>query len=50
MWGSDWPHVGQMSQMPNTTALLNLLSQWVPDEFERKRILVDNPATLYDFA
>jgi predicted TIM-barrel fold metal-dependent hydrolase len=50
VWGSDWPHVGQMSQMPHTTALLNLLSQWVPDATQRRRILVDNPAVLYDFA
>lgn len=50
VWGSDWPHVGQMTRMPNTTALLNLLSQWVPDSGQRKRILVDNPAVLYDFA
>jgi predicted TIM-barrel fold metal-dependent hydrolase len=29
---------------------LNLLPQWVPDDFKRRRILVDNPAALYDFA
>jgi predicted TIM-barrel fold metal-dependent hydrolase len=50
VWGSDWPHVGQMARMPNTTALLNLLAQWVPDDAQRRRILVDNPAVLYDFA
>jgi predicted TIM-barrel fold metal-dependent hydrolase len=27
-----------------------LLSQWVPDDAQRRRILVDNPAVLYDFA
>jgi len=29
--------------------LFDLLLVWVPDEKTRTRILVDNPATLYDF-
>ncbi len=49
VWGSDWPHVGQMEVMPRTTPLLNLLRDWVPDEQLRNRILVDNPAELYGF-
>ncbi len=49
VWGSDWPHVGQTEAMPGTTALLDLLQVWVPDEDLRRRILVENPATLYDF-
>jgi predicted TIM-barrel fold metal-dependent hydrolase len=49
VWGSDWPHVGQFEVMPDTTALLNLLQIWAPDEAQRQRILVDNPAALYDF-
>jgi predicted TIM-barrel fold metal-dependent hydrolase len=35
--------------MPNTTDLLDLLADWVPDEAARRRILVDNPAQLYGF-
>jgi len=35
--------------MPNTTDLLDLLVEWVPDEAVRRRILVDNPARLYGF-
>jgi len=35
--------------MPNTTDLLDLLADWVPDETTRNRILVDNPAALYGF-
>lgn len=50
VWGSDWPHVGQMQTMPGTTPLLNLLEDWVPDEQMRRRILVDNPDVLYGFA
>jgi predicted TIM-barrel fold metal-dependent hydrolase len=49
VWGSDWPHVGQMEVMPSTTALLNLLQSWAPDEALRRRILVDNPTALYGF-
>lgn len=49
VWGSDWPHVGQMQVMPGTTPLLNLLQEWVPDEALRRRILVENPAELYGF-
>lgn len=48
VWGSDWPHVTE-SGKPDTGALLNVLAQWVADETLRKRILVDNPALLYDF-
>jgi predicted TIM-barrel fold metal-dependent hydrolase len=49
VWGSDWPHVGQMVKMPRTTPLLDLLRDWVPEEAERNRVLVDNPAVLYGF-
>jgi predicted TIM-barrel fold metal-dependent hydrolase len=49
VWGSDWPHVGQMTTMPATTPLLNLLEIWVPDAQQRQRILVDNAAALYGF-
>ena len=49
VWGSDWPHVGQMQTMPATTPLLNLLESWVPDEAQRRRVLVDNATALYGF-
>jgi len=35
--------------MPNTTDLLDLLSDWVPEERNRKQILVDNPQKLFGF-
>ncbi len=34
---------------PDDAQLLDLLAEWVPDEAARRRILVDNPAELYDF-
>lgn len=49
VWGSDWPHVA-VQNMPNTTDLLSMLAKWAPDEAMRQRILVQNPAVLYDFA
>lgn len=49
VWGSDWPHIFVKTEMPNTTDLLDALVQWVPDETARNRILVDNPARLYQF-
>ena len=49
LWASDWPHVFIKTPMPNTTDLLDLLADWVPDETTRNRILVDNPAVLYGF-
>ena len=36
--------------MPNDADLADMLLDWIPDESTCKRILVDNPAKLYDFA
>lgn len=49
VWGSDWPHPTEADK-PNDALLFDLLSQWVPDTATRRRILVDNPQTLYGFA
>lgn len=49
LWGSDWPHVAFKGSMPNTTDLLDQLLTWIPDERQRNRVLVDNPAHLYGF-
>lgn len=48
LWGSDWPHVA-LKLPPDTGSLLDRLAVWAPCEQLRQRILVDNPATLYDF-
>ena len=48
LWASNWPHPGQQ-HLPDTARLLDLLLDWVPDEANRTRILVDNPAALYGF-
>lgn len=50
VWGSDWPHPTERIAKPDDAQLFDLLSQWVPDEVQRRRVLVDNPARLYDFS
>lgn len=50
VWGSDWPHPTEgAAHKPDDAVLFDLLAEWVPDEAIRRRILVDNPATLYGF-
>jgi len=49
VWGSDWPHVHIYTPMIATGPTLDILGKWAPDEKTRNRILVDNPARLYDF-
>ncbi len=48
VWGSDWPHPAEQDK-PDDAVLFDLLSDWAPDAATRRRILVDNPALLYDF-
>jgi D-galactarolactone isomerase len=51
VWGSDWPHPSEQNgTLPNDALLFDLLALWAGDEATRKRILVDNPETLYGFA
>jgi predicted TIM-barrel fold metal-dependent hydrolase len=50
VWGTDWPHVNlDGREMPNDGDLVDLLGEWVPNDATRRRILVDNPCTLYGF-
>jgi predicted TIM-barrel fold metal-dependent hydrolase len=49
VWGSDWPHPTE-KEKPNDAVLFDLLTEWAPDEATRRRILVENPEVLYDFA
>jgi predicted TIM-barrel fold metal-dependent hydrolase len=47
IWGSDWPHIPEGGK--DTGTLLNLLSDWAPDAAARERILVTNPAKLFEY-
>jgi len=49
VWGTDWPHPGARALMPQDHVLADLLVEWVPDEAQRRRVLVDNPQRLYGF-
>jgi len=51
IWGTDWPHsnIFVPGQTPNDGELLDLLLAFAPDETNRRKILVDNPAVLYGF-
>jgi 2-pyrone-4,6-dicarboxylate lactonase len=60
VWGSDWPHtpphtiqkpLDQESpfQAIDTVALRDLLPRWLEDDALIARVLVSNPAKLYDF-
>jgi predicted TIM-barrel fold metal-dependent hydrolase len=51
VWGSDWPHPTAPGNVkPNDAILLDMLAEWAPDKVARNRILVDNPAKLYQFS
>ena len=58
LWGTDWPHPngagGSVDRISpffeiDDGRLLNQLPVWAPDAAVRKKILVDNPARLYQF-
>lgn len=49
VWGSDWPHPRLEQDMPDDGHLLDLFNTWTPDAALRKKILVENPARLYEF-
>jgi len=50
VWASNWPHPSApKDKVPDDADLLDLLLDWAPDEVVRRKILVDNPATLYGF-
>jgi predicted TIM-barrel fold metal-dependent hydrolase len=49
LWGSDWPHPSESAEPPDDLGLLRALRQWVPQQSNIRRILVDNPARLYRF-
>ncbi|MEK6592072.1 MAG: amidohydrolase family protein [Pseudomonadota bacterium] len=49
VWGTDWPHPSSHGMMPNDGDLADMLLDWIPDEAQRRKVLVSNPARLYDF-
>lgn len=52
VWGSDWPHATSsagLQPMPDDARQIDRLAQWATHERQLERILVSNPARLYDF-
>jgi predicted TIM-barrel fold metal-dependent hydrolase len=49
LWGSDWPHVNLHAAMPDDGDLVDLIGRIVPDEANRRRLLVDNPVEFFGF-
>jgi predicted TIM-barrel fold metal-dependent hydrolase len=52
VWGSDWPHASASAghqAMPDDAQQMTLLADWCKDDATLRRVLVDNPARLYDF-
>jgi len=49
LWGTDWPHPNLKSHMPDDGALVNLIPQIAPTSELQRKLLVDNPASLYGF-
>jgi 2-pyrone-4,6-dicarboxylate lactonase len=51
IWGTDWPHSNNFAPgyTPNDGDLVDLLTEFAPDEETRKNILLANPAKLYRF-
>jgi predicted TIM-barrel fold metal-dependent hydrolase len=49
VWGSDWPHPTEAQVKPDDAVLFDLLGDWAGSEAAARRILVDNPASLYGF-
>lgn len=45
LWGTDWPHLPDGQR--DTGEILNLLTDWAPDEADRRTILVDGPDRLF---
>jgi 2-pyrone-4,6-dicarboxylate lactonase len=48
LWGTDFPHLSWTEEL-RTADMMALLHRLVPDSVERARVLVRNPAVLYEF-
>jgi len=48
IWGTDWPHPN-VKAMPNDGDLVDLIPLFAPEPELQQKILVDNPARLFEF-
>ncbi|MGW3653472.1 amidohydrolase family protein [Streptomyces sp. NPDC000878] len=49
VWGTDYPHVNIVGDAPDDGLLVDLVERIAPDPAHLRRLMVDNPAELYDF-
>lgn len=49
LWASDWPFLNLADRTPRVGHLVDLFDAWTSDDAVRRKVLVDNPATLYGF-
>jgi predicted TIM-barrel fold metal-dependent hydrolase len=50
IWGSDWPHTNtDLDRVATYPRMLQALTEWVPDQATRRKILVDTPTKLFRF-
>ena len=49
LWGTDWPHPNVGRYMPNDGDLVDLVPLMAPDDALQRKLLIHNPARLYDF-
>jgi 2-pyrone-4,6-dicarboxylate lactonase len=47
LWGTDWPHPNLKSHMPDDGALVDLIPRLAPTADLQRKLLVDNPLSLY---
>ncbi len=50
IWCTDWPHVQYRKPMPTDTELIELLCRATPDMATRRKVLCENPLTLFERA
>jgi predicted TIM-barrel fold metal-dependent hydrolase len=50
VWGTNWPHPGMRTFMPNDADLIDLLESWLPAERVREPLFAANAMRLYRFA
>ena len=48
IWGTDWPHPN-VKVMPNDGDLVDLIPLFAPEAELQQKILVSNPARLFEF-
>lgn len=49
VWGTDWPHPGVPTGIPDDGILVDLLAEIAPSDQGRHALLVENPQRLYGF-